>query len=71
MQTNPIAATAMTHKAAEAQKHYCNTKKCPMFAPMDGYCYRCGSNIYRKYTPEWAGKTLITSCPYCNASFTD
>ena len=58
-------------EAAEAQIAFCDEKKYPMFAPRDGWCYRCGGNIYDKITTETAGKKLITSCPYCNASFTD
>lgn len=69
-------------QAAEAQRRYCEEHHCPEFAPDDGWCVVCGKNIYDAYTArnsgrtygicvETAGKKLITSCPHCNASFTD
>lgn len=67
--------------AKKAQARYCDETKCPHFAPRDGICYRCGHQIYSPtkaqygYTigisVEAAANSLITSCPYCNASYCD
>ena len=69
-------------RAAEEQRRYCEDQECPMFAPSDGICYRCGRNIYEPYrfrdhdtvygiTVDKAGSTLITGCPHCNYSFVE
>ena len=72
-------------KAHDEQERFCSSKELPRFAPYDGVCYRCHSNIYSPkvayafdgtvYTTgfdvERAGKMLITGCPHCNASFCD
>ena len=68
-------------KAAKAQEAYCDEHEVPMFAPRDGICEHCGYNIYMPIngsrgtifgiTVEEAGNRLITSCPFCNHSFTD
>ena len=69
--------------AAKAQENYCEQHEVPMFAPSNGICDHCGRNIYDPITyrghenktygisVEQAGKRLITSCPHCNASYTD
>lgn len=66
-QTDP----SKRRESERAQIRYCDKMKYPLFAPRGGMCYRCGGNVYDYYKPERSGKTLITSCPYCNASFTD
>jgi len=67
-------------KANRAQIKYCDEHECPVFAPMNGVCYRCGYNIYlrtngksgpRGITVEEAGSRLITSCPHCGYSFVE
>lgn len=68
-------------KAKEAQIQYCVSKKLPHFAPIDGVCFRCHRNIYKKFersdgnytgiTVEGAGSFLITGCPHCYRSFCD
>lgn len=70
-------------KAIEAQKRYCDERKCPYFAPPNGWCSRCGRNIFEPYTyrreplvtigisVEEAGSKLITGCPHCGATFVD
>ena len=68
-------------RAAEEQRRYCEDQECPMFAPSDGLCYRCGRNIYLPtnarngvvfgITVDKAGSTLITGCPHCNYSFVE
>lgn len=68
-------------KAAAAQREYCEKQECPMFAPSDGLCYRCGRNIYLPtngsngavfgITVENASSTLVTGCPHCNFSFVE
>ncbi len=68
-----------------AQLEYCEHMDLPFFAPEDGFCPRCGNNIYDarthltdKYDPEFAGisveeagSRLITGCPHCSHSFCD
>jgi hypothetical protein len=71
-------------RAAMAQMNFCNEKKMPHFAPSNGSCYYCGSNIYKeipheggkyKWTTgisvEQAGSSLITKCPHCSHSYCD
>lgn len=64
-------------KANRAQIKYCDEHECPVFAPMNGVCYRCGYNIYLPtngkggITVEDAGRKLITSCPHCSYSFVE
>lgn len=67
--------------AIDAQRMYCEETKSPHFAPYDGYCYSCGKQIYSPtetkhgytvgITVEQATNYLVTSCPYCNASYCD
>lgn len=67
--------------AAKAQEDYCERNECPMFAPRDGLCYRCGYNIFLPFngshgamlgiTVEEAGRKLITGCPICNYSYVE
>lgn len=57
--------------AAKAQDAYCERHNVPRFAPSDGRCYRCYSNIYTKISVGEAGNRLITACPHCRASFCD
>lgn len=61
-------------KGYEAQKRYCEEKHLPMFVRQDCRCHRCGGYVFggeHGYSPEAAGRTLITGCPHCNASFCD
>lgn len=68
-------------EAEKAQQAFTAKYGAPMFAPMGGICYGCGSNIYlphtysnghvRGYAVDWAAKHLITRCPFCSKSFTD
>ena len=69
-------------KAAKAQEAYCEQNEVPMFAPANGICSRCGMNIYMPHSfrdhdavygisVEVASRSLITSCPHCNATFCD
>ena len=68
-------------QAAKAQEDYCELNECPMFAPRDGLCYRCGYNIFLPFngshgatlgiTVEEAGRKLITGCPICNYSYVE
>lgn len=70
-----------TTKAAAAQERYCEAQETPCFAPSDGICYRCASNIYAPvrglydglggYSVEYAGNHLITACPHCGYSFVE
>jgi len=68
-------------KAIKAQKRYCEEKEKPLFAPPDGICRNCKTNIYVKevYPCGWstgynvgaASNTYITSCPHCRKSWCD
>ena len=72
-----------TRRSITLQEELCEQKNLPLFAPSNGYCYRCHKQIYaeqehidwkgRKYTTgistEKAGKSHITGCPHCNYSF--
>lgn len=73
-----------TEKAIEAQAKLCDEKEYPHFAPLDGRCWSCGSQIYqeksrtigdRTFTSgisvEGAGSSLITGCPHCSRSYCD
>lgn len=58
-------------EAYALQEQYCNDHGVPIFINRDCRCVRCGRNIFGEggHSAEYAGKSLITSCPYCNASF--
>ena len=60
-------------EAIAAQTAYCKEHSLPHFAPSNGYCFRCGLQIYGKngISVEEAGTRLITGCPYCRASYCD
>lgn len=72
-----------TTRAIKAQEAYCDKRGLPLFAPRNGWCNRCGHNIFEPYTyrrepmhtigitVEEAGMRHITSCPHCNKSFCD
>ena len=78
-----MAKTYDAVEAARAQERYCNEHEITLFAPRNGWCYRCGRNIYEPYTyrgredvtrgitVEEAGIRHITGCPHCNATFAD
>lgn len=59
------------NKAIEAQIKFCEEKKLPLFAPVDGVCYKCNKNIYNAITIDKAKSELITGCPYCCQSYCD
>ena len=64
----------MIQKGYEAQKQYCERKHMPMFITQDCRCTRCGRYVIDSengYSVEESGSRLISSCPYCNASFCD
>ena len=45
-----------------------------MFAPPDGLCTHCGRQIYNPdagYGLDEAASRVITSCPYCHATYID
>lgn len=67
-------------EAYEAQKKYCDENGLPLFANKNcPHCgkdtfgaYRvCGDEYRYGYSVELAGKTLITSCPFCGYSYCD
>jgi hypothetical protein len=65
-----------------AQKHYCEEKSYPHFAPENGICWKCNQQIYAEgknrmgnlskgISVEKAGSELVTGCPHCNWSYCD
>lgn len=69
-------------EAIEAQENYCREHELPRFAPSDGFCEHCCTNIYACHiwantgaesgiSVAEAGKRLITGCPHCNHSFVE
>lgn len=62
-----------TKESIKAQRDYCNRRKVPHFAPLDGICYSCGANIYspRGISVEEAGSRLISGCPFCGRTYVD
>jgi len=67
-----------SQKAIEAQAMFAKAREYPHFAPSDGICYNCGSNIYVEIIKgnhrsgidvERASTSLITGCPHCHWSY--
>lgn len=71
-------------KSINGQAEYCKKNKLPHFAPNNGNCWNCGSNIYSEHTRELRDKiystgisvkeareSLVTGCPHCNRSYVD
>jgi hypothetical protein len=65
-----VVEETQSNKAA-AQRHYCESKGLLQFGPYDGYCYRCGKDVYANMSVAEAGSTQITGCPHCFKSFVD
>jgi len=72
------------NEACKAQAKLQKEKGYPDFAPSNGRCYNCRSNIYepierkqggRTYTTgitvEKAASQLVTGCPHCHRSYCD
>lgn len=60
--------------ACDCQAAYAKDHNLPHFAPITGYCWRCGRDIYDKddgFSVEEAATRLITYCPRCHRSFND
>ena len=53
------------------QKKYCEKERAPNFAPIDGFCWSCGTQIYNHISKEEARSELITGCPHCHRSYCD
>lgn len=71
-----MTASETIQKAIEVQHVYCQIKDKPEFAPMTGYCWKCGRNIYDPdreghYDLNYAMTHLITGCPYCHSTYCD
>lgn len=69
-------------KSVKAQEEFCKEKGVPCFAPYDGLCFRCGSDIYndieypngyvlKGISFEHASHSMVTGCPFCHFSFCD
>lgn len=73
-----------TEKAKKGQIEYCKRTGAPHFAPQDGYCWKCGRDIYAPETRknDYTGKefqigisvkeaseSLVTGCPFCHRSY--
>jgi hypothetical protein len=70
--------------AIAAQKKYTGENNLPHFAPSDGICCNCRSQIYSQMTQHHgatvyrtgidvhrATTQLTTGCPHCNRSYCD
>ena len=53
------------------QKKYCEKERAPNFAPNDGFCWSCGTQIYNHIDKDKARSELITGCPKCCRSYCD
>ena len=71
--TGENESTAKTEDLYGAQWWYCHDRGLPVFIEPDCRCPRCGRNIFGPggYPPMTSMETMITGCPYCNASFCD
>jgi len=70
----PSETTSLVQEAIWQQKEYCKRNNLPYFAPANGICFKCHNQIYAgpaAITPEEAGTTLVTGCPYCRRSYVD
>lgn len=38
-----------TYKSIEVQSKYCKDKNLPNFTPLNGRCYKCKKDIYKKH----------------------
>ena len=59
--------------AIKGQKEYWDKSGAPDFAPNDGRCWNCRSQIYAEggIDVERASNTLVTGCPFCHRSYCD
>ena len=59
--------------AIKGQKEYWDKSGNPDFAPHDGRCWNCRSQIYAEggIDVEQASNTLVTGCPFCHRSYCD
>ena len=78
--TYDLVETFNSTEACAAQAKYCNLKDYPHFAPPNGICYSCHSDIYTQkpkgkfisgISVESAGKSHVTGCPHCHRSYCD
>lgn len=74
-----------TTAAIKAQRDYCKENSMPHFAPSNGVCWACRSQIYESRSTnvsgnkshktgisvQSAGERLITGCPHCKKSYCD
>ena len=56
----------------EAQQEYCERHQLPIFVDVTAQeCWNCGKYVLDGYNLEDCAKSHLTSCPFCNTSFTD
>jgi len=60
-----------TQKKIEAQKQLRQSNQWPEFIPGDGFCVKCGKQMFNLITRESSGMFLLTCCPYCHYSYCD
>ena len=58
-------------KKINNQVSFCRLLGRDVFIMLDGYCYKCGKNIFENITEQEAGSKVITHCSHCNASFVE
>lgn len=66
--------------ATKGQREFVLARKYPHFAPADGRCYSCNTQIYQQQdhgeyksgvSVESASTGLVTGCPHCHHSYCD
>ena len=53
------------------QKEYCEEHNAPNFAPLDGFCWNCHTQIYNELDINRVSNEVITGCPHCHRSYCD
>ena len=55
------------------QEILCHKRSAPLFMPLNGVCYNCGSDIISALIKrgEDGSKELITGCPICHRTYCD
>jgi hypothetical protein len=55
------------------QERHCSKIGAPLFLPLNGMCFTCGSDIISALIKrgEDGSKELITGCPICHRSYCD
>jgi len=66
---SPSQTQVSNEQKARLQAVFTEAKNVPMFAPVDGVCYKCKKNVYENMELGYVMNNLVASCPHCNHSF--